>query len=65
MGVKFLYPIKNGVLKFLCSHKFTNFLKDAIFHVKQFKFMVLTHSKGVLRFFLGGQGGVNMFFACF
>ncbi len=51
MGVEVCFCLKMGCWNIFCSLKFINFLKDVIFYVKQLKFMVLTHFKGVLKFF--------------
>ncbi len=49
-------------MKFFSSLKLINFLKDIIYYLKQLKFVVFTHSKGIKKFFfLCGQGDVKFF----
>ncbi len=59
-GWGFIFAWKRGVKVFLLE----NVLKDVILYVKQLKFMVLAHSKLVLKVFLW-SGGVKVFLYAF
>ncbi len=47
----FFFTLENGVLISFYGLKFTNFLKDVIFYVKQLKFMAVAHIRGVSKLF--------------
>ncbi len=55
------FALENEVLKFICSLKFTNFLKDVNLHVKQLKFILLAHSMGCFFIFFMQSRGVKVF----
>ncbi len=65
-GVEVFFPFENGIMKFFCSLKLINFLKDIIFYLKQLKFVVFTHSKGMKKlFFFMWSGGCQVFLHVF